>query len=201
MSNSQLVIPVNAGGKQLSSLSWTRIVDKFGCIVRNRISMKISNVNEDSESWIDSIDSVLQEGQVDEVATCSLLSQRLESALREAKLKSVLTSEILIPCNLTHRISLDVIKMAEVEPCGLKGCVIYILLDDRSTCKRIGKVFCDPQVVSTFEVFLTLRKDSANNWLSLRNFMRRLGRSSPLVISQEYNLSKRKLYRSSSLED
>lgn len=188
------VIPVEAGDRQSSSLPWVRILDKVGHLVLRRISMKISD---DSESWIDSVDTILPEEPLDRV----LLARRLEDALREAKLKSVLTSEILIPRHLTHRISLDVIKMAEVEPCGLRGCVIHILLDDASTRKRIGRVFCDRRVVSTFEVFLTLRKDSARHWLSLRHLTGGLGGTSPLVISPDYHLTKRKLYRSSSLED
>lgn len=198
MCSGRWVTPVQAGDRQSSSLPWVRIWDKVGQLVLRRISTKIAD---DSESWIDSVDTILPEGALDRVAARGLLARRLEDALREAKLKSVLTSQILIPRQLTHRISLDVIKMAEEEPCGLRGCVIYILLDDASTRKRIGRVFCDRRVVSTFEVFLTLRKDSARHWLSLRHLTSGLGGTRPLVISPDYHLSKRKLYRSSSLED
>lgn len=201
-SRDQIEIPVNYSGNRQSQLPWLRVADKVGDIIRHRINMKLQSENLSCDStvpWIDSIDESLVEEE--HIVACKLLGKRLEGSLREARLKSILRGEVLLPSELTQKIASDVFKMAEVEPCGLKGCVIYILLEEQSSCRRIGKVSCDPHTVSTFELFLTLRQDSANNWLSLRNLMRRLGRTSPLVISEDYNISKRKLYRSSSLED
>ncbi|XP_013790610.1 DNA damage-inducible transcript 4-like protein [Limulus polyphemus] len=157
-------------------------------------------------SWLGSKDvlpSDLREADADELHKCQLLSQKLEESLKEAKRTQVKCAEVLVPCDLILRIVRDILKLSQKEPCGIRGCVVYVNLEEKTLCRRIGKVKYDSDTVATFEVLLTLKQD-CSSWLSLRHLiparlMKSLGQNSPLVISENYTLNKKKLYRSSSL--
>lgn len=51
---------------------------------------------------------------------CQTLTRRLEEELRAAKSAQLACGEVLIPADLLPRIAIDVLKMAENEPCGLR---------------------------------------------------------------------------------
>ncbi|XP_067124202.1 DNA damage-inducible transcript 4-like protein [Centruroides vittatus] len=136
-----------------------------------------------------------------ELKKCKLLAERVEDRLRESKSR-LHCGEVLIPNNLTLRIAKDCLKMSESEPCGLRGCVIYINLEEKNACHRLGKVVCDTDTVSTFEITLNLRQD-CNKWLNLtrlvpERLLKKFGKDRALVISESYTLRKKKLYRSNS---
>lgn len=59
---------------------------------------------------------------------CQALVERLEQALREAKLLHLHCGEVLLPHDLIWRIADQVITASDYEPCGLRGCLIYIHL-------------------------------------------------------------------------
>ena len=88
--------------------------------------------------------------------------------------------------------------LAEVEPCGLRGCVLYLILEDPDS-KSHRKIGCVRPVgsnpVPTFELFLTL-KQASSGWLTAvsKKIFKTAGRKT-VVISEEYALSKRLLYR------
>ncbi|XP_013777664.1 DNA damage-inducible transcript 4-like protein [Limulus polyphemus] len=168
-------------------------------------AFKSPTVGDTPLSWVDSKDDFLPEliDDVLEPDKCRLLSQKLESCLKEAKDKQLQCAEVLIPSNLIFRIVRDILLMSEKEPCGIRGCAVYVNLEEKHLCRRIGKVKCDPDTVATFEVVLTLKQD-CSSWLSLRHLiparlLKSIGRNSPLVLSENYMLNKKKLYRSSSL--
>ncbi|XP_076317853.1 DNA damage-inducible transcript 4-like protein [Tachypleus tridentatus] len=196
------------------SSAWTK--SNFGGILHHRVNMRIHDFQSSSAfnnhafgdtaiSWVDSKDIFFtehRENEAHELANCQLLSQKLEDCLKDAKGTQLQCTEVLIPSDLMLRIVRDILRMSEKEPCGLRGCVVYVNLEEKSLCRRIGKVKYDPHTVATFEVFLTLKQD-CSSWLSLRHLiparlLKSLGRNSPLVISENYVLNKKKLYRSSS---
>ncbi|XP_013772487.1 DNA damage-inducible transcript 4-like protein [Limulus polyphemus] len=198
-----------------ASSAWTE--SNFGDILHQRVNMRIHDFQsspafsshafgDTAISWVDSKDvffTELQENEAHELAKCQLLSRKLEDCLKDAKGTQLQCTEVLIPSDLMLRIVRDILRMSEKEPCGLRGCVVYVNLEEKSLCRRIGKVNYDPDTVATFEVFLTLKQD-CSSWLSLRHLiparlLKSLGRNSPLVISENYMLSKKKLYRSYSL--
>ncbi|KAB0794023.1 hypothetical protein PPYR_13643 [Photinus pyralis] len=124
------------------------------------------------------------------------LSKRLETELRQAKSTSLGCCEVLLPCGLLQRISKDIIAMAESEPCGLRGCTLYLNFEGLEECRRLSIIKCDPTTASTFELYLTL-KQAPSGWNSfLPQFLRNLTRGGTIVISPAYILSKNKLYRS-----
>jgi len=128
------------------------------------------------------------------------LAHRIEGVIREAKKTTLDCNEVLIPCQLTTNIGQDIITMAESEPCGLRGCILFINLEEKECCRRVGSFRLDQEgTVPTFEMYLTLRKDSPGGWLAAigLRILKNLGggREDSIVISDSYKLSKKKLYR------
>jgi len=142
-------------------------------------------------------------------ATVRAVSLRLEQSLRAAKKVHLSCGEVLLPSDLLSRVARDIIRMAETEPCGLRGCLILVNFEsghsnggasvaagaattkdllhasnsslnstsssgssdkasvsssvfnagNSSMTRNIGKIRCDSQTVTTFELHLTLRED------------------------------------------
>jgi len=132
----------------------------------------------------------------EEAGACQALARRLESELRAAKSAQLACGEVLLPADLLPRIARDVLRMAENEPCGLRGCTLFINFENDHVCRRIGTIKCDPSTVSTFELFLTLKQDSSSWHSLLPQFLKNLTRGGTIMISQGFTLEKKKLYRS-----
>ncbi|XP_050523929.1 protein charybde-like isoform X2 [Daktulosphaira vitifoliae] len=131
-----------------------------------------------------------------ETSAFMALHQRLEEELRAAKRAQLSCGEVLLPPDLLRRIARDVLKMAESEPCGLRGCTLYLNFEGDQECRKIGTIKCDTNTVSTFELFLTLKQDPRNTWSLIPLFIRNLTKGGTIVIDQEFTIEKRKLYRS-----
>ncbi|BES92715.1 Protein hook [Nesidiocoris tenuis] len=137
----------------------------------------------------------------DMVTGCvSALARRLETELRAAKSAQLACGEVLLPPDLLQRVAADVFALAEVEPCGIRGCTLYVefLSADLQNCRRIATVKWDPNTVSTFELTLTLKQDPRSaSWTSiLPQFIKNLTRGGTIMISHSFDISKKKLYRS-----
>ncbi|XP_021925272.1 protein charybde-like isoform X3 [Zootermopsis nevadensis] len=132
----------------------------------------------------------------EEDGACQALAQRLEDELRAAKSAQLACGEVLLPADLLPHIARDVLRMAENEPCGLRGCTLFINFENDHVCRRIGTIKCDPSTVSTFELFLTLKQDSSSWHSLLPQFLKNLTRGGTIMISQGFTLEKKKLYRS-----
>ncbi|XP_054269535.1 protein charybde-like isoform X2 [Macrosteles quadrilineatus] len=134
---------------------------------------------------------------IEDNAACQALALRLEEQLRAAKTAQLACGEVLLPADLLPRVARDVLRMAENEPCGLRGCTLYVNFESEQECRKIGTVKCDPNTVSTFELFLTLRRDSRSTWTSLiPQFIKNLTKGGTIMISPGFTLEKKKLYRS-----
>ncbi|XP_053954253.1 protein scylla [Anastrepha obliqua] len=121
------------------------------------------------------------------------LSLRLLDELRAAKQRHLSCTEVSLPCDLTLRIAAEIIRVSEKEPCGIRGCTIYIEFEDEpNNSRRIAELKLDPEMVSTFEIYLTLRQDH-RGWTSLLpQFMKSLART--ITISPTFTITKHKLY-------
>lgn len=128
-----------------------------------------------------------------DVAAVKELSVRLLDELRAAKSRHLTCTEVSLPCDLTPSIAAEIIRVSEKEPCGIRGCTIYIEFEDEpNNSRRIASLKLDPETVSTFEVYLTLRQDH-RGWASLLpQFMKSLART--ITISPEFTITKHKLY-------
>lgn len=123
------------------------------------------------------------------------LSARLETELRTAKRRHLACTEVLLPADLLPRIASQMFELSEKEPCGIRGCTVYIEFEDEpDNSRRIATMKTDPTTVSTFELYLTLRQDRSG-WTSiLPQFLKNLARGSTIMISPEFALTKNKLY-------
>ena len=127
----------------------------------------------------------------------------IEDGLKIAREK-VLKCEVLIPCGLTKRIARDILIMSESEPCGVRGCSLVLHLQEKSDIIDLGKVQCDPNTVSTFEIHLTIQEDT-RSWVAVKKmvltvtgcFKNSVFKSSPKMMGLGYKLEKLKLYRTS----
>ncbi|VEN37097.1 unnamed protein product [Callosobruchus maculatus] len=140
------------------------------------------------------------------------LAQRLEAELRRAKRTHLACGEVLLPCGLLRRIARDVLSMAECEPCGVRGCRLYVTFESNAAAGGAGAgagavgnvaegaciaaVHWDPATPATHELYLTLRQQPNAGWQFLPQVIRNLTRGGTIVVSPAYTLSKKKLYRS-----
>ncbi|XP_046991531.1 protein charybde-like isoform X1 [Schistocerca americana] len=124
------------------------------------------------------------------------LARRLEAELRAAKTAQLSRSEVLLPADLLPRVARCVLHQADSEPCGLRGCTLFINFETDQECRRIGTVKCDPSTVSTFELFLTLKQDCSSWHSILPQFLKNLARRGTIMISRDFTLTKKKLFRS-----
>ncbi|XP_071857074.1 protein charybde [Bombus fervidus] len=127
---------------------------------------------------------------------CQALAKRLEVELRRAKHVQLACGEVLLPADLLPRIAKTVLSMAENEPCGLRGCTLFISFETDSVCRKLSKIQCDPNTVSTFELYLTLKQDHTSWHILLPQFLKNLTRGGTIMISRDFTLEKKKLYRS-----
>lgn len=115
----------------------------------------------------DDLDNVYQitndDGSISPII--SDLAQRLEEELRIAKKDYLSSGEVLLPCDLLERIAESVISLADTEPCGVKGCTLYLTFEMEDECRKLGVVKFDPTTASTFELYLKL-KQSTTGWNS-----------------------------------
>ncbi|RZC43186.1 RTP801 C domain containing protein [Asbolus verrucosus] len=131
-----------------------------------------------------------------EALAVEALSKRFAEELKKAKRAHLACGEVLLPTDLTRALARDVYALAEAEPCGLKGCTIYINFENGDDSRRLSVVNCDPSTPSTFELYLTL-KQNINGWNNfLPQFLKKMTRGGTVMISSEYDLQKKKLYRS-----
>ncbi|XP_031620416.1 protein scylla isoform X2 [Contarinia nasturtii] len=100
-------------------------------------------------------------------STVQSLALRLQNELRRAKSQHLACTEVLLPSDLLNRIASKLIVMSEKEPCGIRGSIIYIEFEDEpNNTRRIASLQLDPNTVSTFELYLTLKQDRSG-WTSI----------------------------------
>jgi len=135
--------------------------------------------------------------------------------------QDTVSPKLKFPDNLVSVIAGHVIQESSLEPCGLKGCVIYIYLEDDEGCQYVNCLRCDPETVPTFELTLTLRSspNSSNPFLLtrsqssmfslgrrpswgdrlipslVRNFRQNPTKPVSILVSTSYKLVKRRKYR------
>uniref|UniRef100_A0A1A9ZBP9 Protein scylla n=1 Tax=Glossina pallidipes TaxID=7398 RepID=A0A1A9ZBP9_GLOPL len=138
-------------------------------------------------------DITFYNGNDSDTAAVNELSLRLLSELKSAKSHHLSCTEVSLPCDLTTCIAAEILCLSEREPCGLRGCTIYIEFEDEpNNSRRIASLKLDTETVSTFELYLTLRQDHRGWAALLPHFMKSLSRT--ITISPEFTVTKNKLY-------
>lgn len=137
-----------------------------------------------------------------EQVKCKQVKKQIEEGLTAAR-ELVLRCEILVPCGLTTQIARDILIMSESEPCGVRGCLLIIHLQDKTEHVQLIRCQYDHSTVSTFEIHLTLQEDTGSLILLRKLILKLTGcfrnstfTASPKMLCLAYKLEKLKLYRS-----
>lgn len=127
------------------------------------------------------------------------LSLRLLDELRAAKSRHLSCTEVSLPCDLTPRIALEILRLAREEPNGLRDCTIYIEFEDEpNNSRRIATLDFNKQQRSGncgYEIYVTLSQDHRGWTALLPQFMKNLSRT--ITISPDFNITKHRPYSKS----
>lgn len=98
------------------------------------------------------------------ISSINSICTRLLLELRASKSRHLSCAEVLLPDKLLSKISSEIYKLSEKEPCGIKGCAIYIdYTNDTGNTRRISSaVKFDHNTLSTFELFLNIKQDKSS---------------------------------------
>lgn len=112
-------------------------------------------------------------GSDDNDDAAAQLALRLQAELRAAKSRHLACTEVLLPADLLNRVAADMVEMSEKEPCGIRGCSVYIEFEDEpGNSRRIASLEVGASTVSTFELYLTLRHDQSGWTSKLPQFLK-----------------------------
>ncbi|XP_042184367.1 DNA damage-inducible transcript 4-like protein isoform X1 [Oncorhynchus tshawytscha] len=157
-------------------------------------------IENELDSWDHSLAEPHLNVEVSEDRMCQQLAKMLENCLSRAKKTTMRCSKVLVPEKLTLRIARDVLRLSSGEPCGLRGCVLYVHLEQEQCCKQLERIVYNADVVPTFELTLVFKQD-CSAWPSLRDFLHIGACFTPgfrhaLKLSPGFRLIKKKLYSS-----
>lgn len=116
-------------------------------------------------------------------------------------------TDMLIDKGFANEIFDKLVSLSELEPYGVRGGTLVVLFSpspDQPTVK-VGRFPLDPSIVSTFELHLGIQVSTSVSQrmrLSFSNLFRKLGgRPTQVLIDPKFSLTKRKLWRRSTIED
>ena len=101
-----------------------------------------------------------------------------------------------------NHLAQDVIRMSQTEPCGLRGAIIFIVLQRKNMCEKLATIEGDATTTPTFEVYVTLKEDTSRwkafkkVYLTLKEcLLNGVWKESPIVLCSGFQLEKKRLYR------
>ncbi|XP_022046676.1 DNA damage-inducible transcript 4 protein [Acanthochromis polyacanthus] len=126
-------------------------------------------------------------------------------SLREAKDSdcALRCTKLLIPEKLLEHIGQELLHLAASEPCGLRGALIDLCVEQGAACESMGQLSVDPYLVPTFQLTLVLRLESGGLWPKIQGLFSK-SPSTPAVrqaikLSTGFRVIKKKLYSSEEL--
>ncbi|XP_008287049.1 DNA damage-inducible transcript 4 protein-like [Stegastes partitus] len=126
-------------------------------------------------------------------------------SLREAKDSdcALRCTKLLIPEKLLEHIGQELLHLAASEPCGLRGALIDLCVEQGAVCESMGQLSVDPYLVPTFQLTLVLRLESGGLWPKIQGLFSK-SPSTPVVrqaikLSTGFRVIKKKLYSSEEL--
>ncbi|XP_005919624.1 DNA damage-inducible transcript 4 protein [Haplochromis burtoni] len=127
-------------------------------------------------------------------------------SLREAKDTNcaLRCTKLLIPDKLLEHIGQELLHLAASEPCGLRGALIDLCVEQGDVCESMGQLSVDPYLVPTFQLALVLRLESGGLWPKIQGLFSTKSPSTPVVrqaikLSTGFRVIKKKLYSSEDL--
>ncbi|XP_051529602.1 DNA damage-inducible transcript 4 protein [Myxocyprinus asiaticus] len=189
-------------------LSWSRLMQKL------HNSQSLDSESDNHSSTDDSSDagsiSLPDLSQSDmffdpmEEALCKEVVQLIALDLTEAKDGVLHCSKLLIPEKLLEHIGQELMHLSVSEPCGLRGALIDLCVEQGGSCEAAGQIAVDPYLVPTFQLTLVLRLDSRGIWPKIQGLFTGRSPASPVIrralkLSTGFRVIKRKLYSSEEL--
>lgn len=133
---------------------------------------QLPQYQDETDADLDFYPSTLSRSPCDDDAVAQL-AQRLQAELRAAKSRHLACTEVLLPADLLNRVAADMVDMSEKEPCGIRGCSVFIEFEDEpGNSRRIASLEVGVNTVSTFELYLTLRHDQTGWTAKLPQFLK-----------------------------
>ncbi|XP_056153230.1 DNA damage-inducible transcript 4 protein [Lampris incognitus] len=124
-------------------------------------------------------------------------------SLREAKESgcALKCTKLLIPEKLLEHIGRELLHLAASEPCGLRGALIDLCVEQGALCESLEQISVDPYLVPTFQLTLVLRIESSGLWPKIQELFSSKSPSTPVVrtavrLSTGFRVIKKKLYSS-----
>ncbi|KAM9424970.1 DNA damage-inducible transcript 4 protein [Pholidichthys leucotaenia] len=165
----------------------------------NGSSCDLSDSGSDISSddlFYDPMEEAILKDVVDLIAQSLRDSKETECALR--------CSKLLIPDKLLEHIGQELLHLAASEPCGLRGALIDLCVEQEGVCESMGQLSVDPYLVPTFQLTLVLRIESSGLWPKLQGLFSSKSPSTHVVrqaikLSTGFRVIKKKLYSSEDL--
>ncbi|XP_074092477.1 DNA damage-inducible transcript 4 protein [Macrotis lagotis] len=135
---------------------------------------------------------------------CGQLLQLLRETLGQARLGSKRPARLLMPGQLAAQVGKELLRLAYSEPCGLRGALLDVCVEQGKSCHSLEQLALDPSLVPTFQLTLVLRLDS-RLWPKIQGLFSAgpssfaPGFSQSLSLSTGFRLIKKKLYSSEQL--
>lgn len=135
---------------------------------------------------------------------CANLMQLLQESLSQARLGSRRPARLLMPGQLVSQVGKELLRLAYSEPCGLRGALLDVCVEQGKSCHSVGQLALDPSLVPTFQLTLVLRLDS-RLWPKIQGLFSSAnspfvpGFSQSLTLSTGFRVIKKKLYSSEQL--
>ncbi|KAM3591723.1 uncharacterized protein V6R79_006452 [Siganus canaliculatus] len=130
----------------------------------------------------------------------------IAGSLREAKDSdcALRCSKLLIPDKLLEHVGQELLHLAASEPCGLRGALIDLCVEQGPVCESVAQLSVDPYLVPTFQLTLVLRLESSGLWPKIQELFSTKSPSTPVVrqaikLSTGFRVIKKKLYCSEEL--
>ncbi|XP_023663834.2 DNA damage-inducible transcript 4 protein isoform X2 [Paramormyrops kingsleyae] len=105
---------------------------------------------------------------------------------------------------LLEHIGQELLHLAASEPCGLRGALIDLCVEQQDVCQSVEQIAVDPYLVPTFQLTLVLRLDCGGLWPKIQGLFSAKSPSTPTVrhalrLSTGFRVIKKKLYSSEEL--
>ncbi|KAJ8013834.1 hypothetical protein DPEC_G00033910 [Dallia pectoralis] len=170
----------------------------------------------DSESECDIFYTPLEE------SICAQVVETISESLSDATDTVLHCTKLVLPDSLLHNIGQELLHLSASEPCGLKGALIDLCVEQVEQQDELGSGLCsveqiavDPSLVPTFHLTLVLRPELGWLWPKVQRLFGAQGAGGPsrtgsakspsggrthtLRLSTGFRAIKRKLYSSGAL--
>uniref|UniRef100_A0A8C5Q6I9 DNA damage-inducible transcript 4 protein n=1 Tax=Leptobrachium leishanense TaxID=445787 RepID=A0A8C5Q6I9_9ANUR len=129
---------------------------------------------------------------------CPSLLKLIKRSLARANISSLRCSRLLLPDDLIHNLGQELLHLAYSEPCGLRGAIIDLCVEQGKACYSAAQITVDPAVVPTFQLTVLLRPDS-RLWPRIQGLFSTKpvpGSGQSLKLSPGFKVLKKKFYSS-----